>query len=472
MPSIPTRNHSQPLAMQRASRVAGIARLPESLPVRWGSGAALLLCLLLDYRFNANSANSISFTSGELTAWVILGFSQIKASQRHHLATLTRNGWASNPAVVVWFGSSLIASIVNGLIFDRWGSLQLAKDLAPGFILFLIIIAEVKTIGDWRGITRALGLGMLALGALGTSQYLIDWPYPVAVGNLALEKIDLNGVQISHMVTGLSQHPNNFGIIVAPLVAFFTVIAIRARRRSALGMVSLLFAIIAVYGTVMKGAYFWIPVAVGLSLLPRHLLRTRWIVIATVITAASLIWFSLVTEKAPAMTMLARVLLWDSAIENVSTAGNWLFGGDTQKLAVDNFVRFHWEISHAHNAYVNNQLYFGIIAAAFFPLCLVNAMKSCVQVARQGRPEIATAARGVLAATTALAGIGMLEGIAEPSRCGLYFICFGSAGVLSQLLRFETSVSKPLRGTTVNITAAQRLRSNAAAPPLTLQPRA
>jgi len=305
---------------------------------------------------------------------------------------------------------------------------------------------------------------------LGTSQFLLNWPYPVEVSTLAVDKIDLTGAQISHMVTGLSQHPNNFGIIISPLVAYLLVNVIRATQRPLLGTAALLFGTFALYGTAMKGAFFWVPVAASLSLLPRRLLRTSSIVIATAITAVSLIWFSLVTENALTGTMLGRLLLWRSAIENVSSEGTWLFGGDTKKLMYDNFLNYHWLIPHAHTIYLNNALYFGIFAAICFPTCVVIAMRSCVEVAKRGSPEVATAARGVLAATITLAGIGTLEGVSEPARFGLYFICFGCAGALGNLLRAETHVSPLRRCSDADVVPARRFRDRAIAQSLTPLP--
>ncbi len=397
-------------------------------------GATLAAALLLDLRYNPADAGWLSFTLAEVAAWGSLILIALIRKPRSIVEWLAVQPFAANRFAMLWVLWAVAASLVGALLLGRWEGLQLAKDMMPGFIAFLFLSGLDPSGQEWRLVRTALLAALAALGALGISQYLFGGPYFVTAADVGFQKVNLDGNFVSSPVTGLSQHPNNFGQLLAPALAFALVLLIRQPLRfHPLLWAAVLLGGLCLYATAMKGGMFWITVGIALALLPRRLISGHAAMAVLVLVGLGLVEYSLSQRNDVAGSMQTRLYLWQTALDNLRQPIDLMIGGDVQEVAADNYAKLSWNFPHSHMTYLNNALYFGVPALILYCAALYRGMLGAARVAaRANAPTGDGYGRAVLAALVTSAGIGLLESTAEPGRFGIVFVMLGLAGALAR----------------------------------------
>lgn len=393
-------------------------------------GVILVAALLLDIRYNPGDPDALSFTVAELLAWGFLLFAFATTRLDQIYKRYLKPAFEANFAALLWTGWAISAALASAFLLSRWEALQLAKDMVPGLIAFLFLSTGIRRRTDWERVEQWLLIGLLGLGLLGTSQFILGGPFPVTTAEATYLKLDLDGNFVGKVALGLSQHPNNFGALLAPPLAFATVLLARNPLRfRPLLMAAVIFGFVALYGTAMKGAFFWLFFALLLSNLPRRLLTSGGFILATGLIAYWLIRYAIESPTGLAGTILTRLMFWETALDNLTSVNSWLIGADIQQVAYDNLGKLALDFPHSHMAYLNNALYFGWPAAVLFFFALYYGVRASVRAAKNARNvEESAAARATVAALLTIAGIGVFEGIVEPNRFGIIYVFLALAG--------------------------------------------
>ncbi len=404
----------QPPAVTSISQTATLARRP---PVQVWAAMAVTAAFAFDFRFRVSEA--ASFTVFEILAWILAPIVVLSTmwTQRQAIDGVRRN-WG----LVAWVLWAAFAGGVSVLTLGHTAMVPLLKNTLPAVWLFLIIAAAVRSRRDLEQIILVYFVAMGANCVLALSQ-VAGLVGPLVLTDVeALAKMDFEGGIAKQAAYGTFGHPNNFGLFLAPavvLAAAMTLTAPKAAMRT-LAPAFLLVGIPALYFTFMKSAMGWAALGVALAFVPKAFRRPLILVLA--VTFVSWLIFALGLlhshENRFLTTLITRVELWQNAwVMITKSPSNVFLGADPMETAYRAKAFMGWLFPHAHNGYINQALYFGIPAGAFFIVGLFQAFAAANRA--KSVEQFGAIEHGVLAMGFTFAGILILENLSTTNLLAL-----------------------------------------------------
>lgn len=421
-----------------ASEPSALSRTPARLALVF----ACLFAAGLDVRFKEVVGRGPASNLLELLMVVICLFLLAdSANNKYHASAVVSSAWRANRFVVMYALWAMFAALVGVAFYPL--SLFVFRNLLPAFLFFAIAAHAVRSSRDAWLILVVFVVSAVPNVALGLSQLLFGKPYPIPLNLASSVKMDVDGSFVKIAVTGLFNHPNGLAVYLMPvfLAAFglaFSKIKLSAWIR--LGLL-LMFAGSAalLYATKAKGAWLWGLFGVFVLMWPRAVVRSRhggwlmWLAVVVLITGA--VTASLL-QGGVLSTMMTRVLLWQSAlVAMMSEPFVAVFGSGQEVVWFASARVADLQYANAHNAFLNQAVYFGIPAVVLYLGCFVYTV---LQAHRCYRESDDVAVRRVahicMAVVCSMAGQYFFEPSAEASGLAVEaFVFMALAGAMRRL---------------------------------------
>jgi hypothetical protein len=370
----------------------------------------------------------------------------------------------------------LLAVSVFWLVYKADASvLQDAKNILPVAVLVLFVFVRVRARSTISRLCNLYVVYAVAACCVGLLQYKFGAPYvrPLIAGTEY--KTSLEGEVILSPVVGFSGHPNEFAMAILPAVVFagITLMAeIGDRRRVRLGTL----LIMAVLGAGMvlsqaRGAMAF-SAAAGLFMLTplersrRFLPKFIWTSVLILVLVRYGLHQAAVGEAEGSGTVEVRYLLWQTSLAAMaSDIAILLFGDGMHYVLYWSPQVAGWEFPDAHNAWIDQMLFFGTPAIVLY-LLIWRQFFHTVEFTRLP-PPTRWLQDGLRAAVLALMGDYFFEPVAHAVFPLMQLFWLMALGVrLVSLPTVRDSSVQPPGG------AAAAITCSAHTPPMTIHPRA
>lgn len=411
--------------------------------VRTPARMGLVLCCIfaagLDVRFKDIAGKGPASNLLELLMVVIFLFMLADtAVQKYHVSSVLSTAWRANKFIVCYAVWAMAASLIGVAYFPL--SLFVFRNLLPAFVFFAIATHAVRRNSDLSLILIVFIISAVPNMVLGLSQLAFGKPYPIPLNLAAAVKMDVDGTYVKIAVSGLFNHPNGLAVYLMPI--FLAALGLLFSKVPMSGWIrfGLLLAMIIggalLYATKAKGAWLWAAFGVFVLLWPKFLIRSRygawlmWVAVVILITAAVV---GSVIHGGSLSTMMTRILLWKSAtVAMLSHPFVAVFGSGQEAVWFASARVADLQYANAHNAFLNQAVYFGIPAVFLYIGCFMYAVRAAHLSYRDSDDvTVRTVGHICMAVLCAVAGQYFFEPSAEASGLAVEaFLFMALAGVL------------------------------------------
>lgn len=267
----------------------------------------------------------------------------------------------------VWVGLAALVGVSRSI-----DGIWTFRNLLPSFLIYLAVLYSVDKFEQFGSLFKFYSGGLAISLTLGVSQRLFGGPYPNALHEGVLAKMDLDGNIVSNLSTGFFVHPNGFGIFLVPVTIFCVFSLTRNYFRTIWQKIFLSAYLILVlfnfWNTQTKGAWAWTAIGLALAYLPRIFDRMRFGISVSVLCTSivGMVWFSMHSSAQGLRTlgsMQTRMELWRAGIKTIMGDQFVLwFGNGFQSMHNASIRMAELVYSNAHNNLINQVLYFGLPA--------------------------------------------------------------------------------------------------------------
>lgn len=306
----------------------------------------------------------------------------------------------NNKMLVFYFSSIIIVSIANVFLGKGFFTISQLKDILPSFALSLLLYIYCRDQKQLVYVAISLLVGCAINSSLGFLQGVFGGPHPVPLADSVLFKMDISGHFIgADVATGWFSHPNAFAIYLLPMILFLTYACINQFQKSFLKgiciFVVLLLSFFSIYKTQGKGAMVWLAWGYINWLIINYLkisMRSKVLFLLLSLFSCAVILFSVssyfgVSYKSLS-TIYTRFQLWQTAIYVLSNNFTDLITGnviDKMLLFSPSFTYGKFIYPNAHNAVINQAVYYGVITFALYLSVIVSVILSCFNTCEKNR---------------------------------------------------------------------------------------
>ncbi len=336
------------------------------------------LIIPLDYRLGNHVSGLISVSTAELvivsifSTWMLM---VLKTNRALSSVNFKR--------VFVYFAYAIWTFLVSLFLLDK-EMLQIWRDIFVALLMLLMIVSWVESERATRRLVSGFLAGMLVNGVLGVLQIAFGGPRPFGLDMHGGDyKEDYFGNAVSwDVATGIFPHPNGFALFLAvAIVLSVGRLVFGSQSRGNFWVLFLLATFsLNLYYTYGKGAIMWCLVGIA-SLFSSRFLLSRfhflYAGLAVVGVIASIIYYALpnLLDHGGGGTILTRVILWGVATDvSIATWSGFLIGGNHHAVLSASLLYSSFEYANAHNAYLNQLVYFGTIGFVLFLIFVVRAL--------------------------------------------------------------------------------------------------
>lgn len=391
----------------------------------------LAFTLPIGIRFPANALLPVSMTLPEIVAYP-LGFVLIIASFVRAKSEYSKKSRSALPSILAL--TMLTSSSYSFLANTSPLPMQAFKDCLPGIILMLSLMFVEMNVNQIKRLLMSYAAGISTVIVVSLLQYKFHWlqSEEIEAAAYTVGKTDFSGRILNNVVTGFETHPNNLATMLAPSLILISVY-LALTLKSYIGKINL-FIVMALgvyilYLTQSKGAIFFFLIGYCTLIIPAFLLSAALQLSIIFSASFALIMYAFAETASDASSTLgtiwARVQLWQIALQGLTIPTFAVFGDMNAYIDIESDRGGVWHFVHAHNAWLNFAVYFGLPAAACFILTWIRAMQAVVISALSSTANIRYLGRSIFAATTCMGGIMMFEGLLGPSRFGLLWFLIG-----------------------------------------------
>lgn len=395
---------------------------------------ALGMAVSLDFRFSKEFISFVSISTGEIVIWTILCLFLIKNKLLIEKKDFFGSGYKNSVFLyLVW------AVIVLAVGLDR-EVLLIVRDLITCTVLFVLVVEMVECERSLIRVIYGYIVGVLINILIGFSQVLYDWPRPISFeesGADLKESLD-GGVVITNIAMGLFPHSNVLAmhIVAASLLAVALCINNPDKKvKIFLGAVAAL-GLFELFYCYSKGAFLWAGLGC-FSLLIRNRIpdKFRLLYVLSVVFGSVFVIVGFVVpyliEEGLGGTILTRITLANVVVDvlNENLVGA-IFGNNNGAVLSWSSSYSTFEYGNAHNVYINQVVFFGVIGLVLFGNFLIRSLKP---LAMHYSQELTSLRDSIWTGVIAVLGTIYFE----PFHQGVYGI-----GTLYLFLAFSVSLHK------------------------------
>lgn len=327
-----------------------------------------------DYRLSAGAGPTLAVL--ELVAFTAIGIWFLDLVWNQSLVMrATWKAMLTIPWVIAYFVWAY-ATIWMG--FTRSAENLFAfRNLFPSLVICFVVLVHVRSRRDALHCLWAYLISVMVNLSLAVSQKILGYPYPNALHAGAMIKMDLEGNIVSNTPAGFFVHPNGLAVFLMPAV----VMVIYGWRiglfRGFFGRLSQIILALAtsvvIYLSYAKGPLLWVFLGLAMCYAPSWARRRiGWMTILVLLAIPMIVFIG--TDPfhwgfKTLNSMLTRFQIWDSAIQAMAKDPTILiFGNGFQAIYWQSVRLSDLPYLNAHNNFLNQVLFFGIPALAFYLL--------------------------------------------------------------------------------------------------------
>lgn len=331
-----------------------------------------------------------------------------------------------NRLFCLYVGWAGIAALAGAIFRGKFEVFWMFREMMPAVVLYFAIVTYVTNERLYQVMTVFMA-GISVNVALGLLQIIFDSPRIVPLGEGVDAKMDIGGNFVSKVATGVFHHPNGLALLLLPPALLCIVRLVSGNvfhkhvpRLLVAGMLVLLLFVLA--WTFAKGVFVWALVGSALIISFRFIHR-RFLFFGLFVLVSTIIGITLYAathalEYHVFGTILTRILLWAAAAV-VMTQDFYVdfFGDGFSGMESASAIIASWEYPNAHNAIINQALFYGLPAMILYVAFFCSVLKK----ASTAMSEDSGSGKGLLLFlfVTLIALFG--ESFFEPSNSGITF---------------------------------------------------
>ncbi len=404
----------------------------------------LIFGVTVDYRFFSGIEGFPSITIVEgLTYLAVILLGGKLALERDELGKRMLAIYRENKPVVWYFIWTGLASLVS--LTRSTDALRYYKDLLPSLIIYFLVASYINNAQAIKSCIVAFLSGTALNLILGFCQALTGGPRIVGMSEAANLKMTLSAEVVSgHLATGLFSHPNGYALFLVPAAILIPTLLFRSRsvgvpRRVLLLAVWLLLGY-NLWNTYAKVAYAFIIIGLALILVIGffkrwHLAMGLAVLVASILGIVAYSLWAYVEKGRLFGTMLTRYELWKGALLAIrSDMFVAIFGNGFANMTGLSVIYAHIEYPNAHNAYLNQVIYYGFPALLLYMSMSGLSLGRLAEVLETARDWLKSAALFLFSALISLLGIYFFEpanqGVVEQAH---FFILLALATTIRRM---------------------------------------
>ena len=360
-----------------------------TVPQRRSLALLSLFAVGFDYRLSAGSGPTLAVLEVVAFSGLFVWFLDLVWNQRlvmkETLAAARQLRW-----VAVYFSWAFL-TVWPGFTRST-ENLFAFRNLFPSLVICFLVLAHVRERRDVILCLWAYLCGVIVNVVLAVAQKVLGYPYPNGLHAGALIKMDLEGQFITNTPAGFFVHPNGLAVFLIPAVILVTcgwrIGLFSGWGGRMLQWVLLAATTAALYVTYAKGALLWVGFGVVIGFSPAWARRRIGWLSAAVLSVIPLILFigtdPFDWKLRTLNSMFTRFEIWNSAFRAMAVDPYVLaFGNGFQAIYLQTLRLSELPYLNAHNNVLNQVIFFGLPALAFYLLSLWALLRQAGQAIRQ-----------------------------------------------------------------------------------------